>query len=115
MGLKPQDIAELAKMADAGTISATAAATILAEMVETGKSPQAIAQEKNLIQKSDAGELEAIVDEVLAANAQAVADVKEGGKKSGKARAFLMGQVIQKTKGQANPKIVNELLSKKLA
>jgi aspartyl-tRNA(Asn)/glutamyl-tRNA(Gln) amidotransferase subunit B len=114
LGLKPQDIAELAKMADAGTISATAAATILAEMVETGKSPQAIAQEKNLIQKSDAGELEAIVDEVLAANPQAIAEIKEGGKKSGKVRAFLMGQVIQKTKGQANPKVVNELLAKKL-
>jgi aspartyl-tRNA(Asn)/glutamyl-tRNA(Gln) amidotransferase subunit B len=114
LGLKPQDVAELAKMADSGTISATAAATILAEMVESSKSPQTIAQEKNLIQKSDAGELEGIVDEVLAANPQAVAEIKEGGKKSGKVRAFLMGQVIQKTKGQANPKVVNELLAKKL-
>jgi aspartyl-tRNA(Asn)/glutamyl-tRNA(Gln) amidotransferase subunit B len=114
LGLKPQDVAELAKMADSGTISATAAATILAEMVESGKTPQAIAQEKNLIQKSDAGELEAIVDEVLAANPQAVIEIKEGGKKSGKVRAFLMGQVIQKTKGQANPKVVNELLAQKL-
>jgi aspartyl-tRNA(Asn)/glutamyl-tRNA(Gln) amidotransferase subunit B len=114
LGLKPQDVAELAKMADSGAISATAAATIFAEVIESGKSPQIIANEKNLIQKSDAGELEAIVDEVLAANAQAVADVKEGGKKSGKARAFLMGQVIQKTKGRANPKIVNDLLSQKL-
>jgi aspartyl-tRNA(Asn)/glutamyl-tRNA(Gln) amidotransferase subunit B len=114
LGLEPEAVAELAKMADAGTVSATAASTILQAMVETGKGPDTLARELNLIQKSDAGELEGIVDEVLAANPGAVADVTGGGKKSQKARGFLLGQVMQKTKGQANPKIVSELLNRKL-
>ncbi|MCH5374801.1 MAG: Asp-tRNA(Asn)/Glu-tRNA(Gln) amidotransferase GatCAB subunit B, partial [Planctomycetes bacterium] len=62
-----------------------------------------------------AGELEGIVDQVLAENAQAVQDVVTGGKKSKKARGFLLGQVIQKTKGQANPKVVSEILQRKLS
>jgi aspartyl-tRNA(Asn)/glutamyl-tRNA(Gln) amidotransferase subunit B len=101
-------------MADAGAVSATAASTILQAMTETGKTPEILAEELNLTQKSDAGELEGIVDQVLAENAQAVEDVVGGGKKSKKARGFLLGQVIQKTKGQANPKVVSEILERKL-
>ena len=114
LGPSTQAVAELAKMIDDGTVNATAAGAIFAEMVATGKKPAALADELNLVQKSDAGELEAIVDEVLAANAEAVADVRSGGKKAGKARGFLMGQVMQRTKGQANPKVVSEILGKKL-
>jgi aspartyl-tRNA(Asn)/glutamyl-tRNA(Gln) amidotransferase subunit B len=114
LGIKPADVAALAKMADAGAVSATAASTILQAMVETGKTPDQLAAELNLVQKSDAGELEAVVDHVLAENAEAVRDVVEGGKKSKKAKGFLMGQVIQKTKGQANPKVVSEILERKL-
>jgi aspartyl-tRNA(Asn)/glutamyl-tRNA(Gln) amidotransferase subunit B len=84
-------------------------------MVKTGKEPQVLAQELNLIQKSDVGELEQIVKQVLADNPKAVEDVKSGGKKSKKAQSFLLGQVMQKTKGRANPKIVSEILSKKLS
>ncbi|HEC02652.1 MAG TPA: Asp-tRNA(Asn)/Glu-tRNA(Gln) amidotransferase GatCAB subunit B, partial [Phycisphaerales bacterium] len=65
-------------------------------------------------QKSDAGELDAVVEQVLADNPQAVADVTAGGKKSKKARGFLLGQVMQKTKGSANPKVVSEILAGKL-
>ncbi len=115
LGPKAADIAQLAQMAQTSEISATAANTILEEMVNTGKGPRELAEQLNLIQKSDAGELEAIVDEVLKNNSQAVADFKEGGKKSGKARGFLLGQVMQKTKGTANPKIAGEILDKKLA
>jgi len=114
LGLAPESVAELAGMIDAGTISASAGNAILQAMVETGKKPDVLAQELNLIQRSDAGELEAIVDQVLAANAAAVADVTSGGKKSQKARGFLLGQVMQKTKGQANPKVVAEILDRKL-
>ena len=114
LGIKPADVTALAKMADAGTVSATAASTILQAMVETGKAPDRLAEELNLVQKSDAGELEGIVDQVLAENAEAVKDVVEGGKKSQKARGFLMGQVIRKTKGQGNPKVVSEILERKL-
>ncbi len=114
LGLTSDGVAELARMVDTGTISASAGNTILAAMVETGKKPDVLAQELNLIQKSDAGELERILDQVLAENAAAVAEITTGGKKAQKSRGFLMGQVMQKTQGQANPKIVSELLSKKL-
>ena len=114
VGLAAENVAELAKMIDAGTVSATAGNTVMEEMAKTGKKPEIIAEELNLIQKSDAGELETIVDEVLAENPKAVDDVKSGGKKSKKAQGFLLGQVIQKTKGRANPKVVSEILAKKL-
>jgi aspartyl-tRNA(Asn)/glutamyl-tRNA(Gln) amidotransferase subunit B len=114
LGIEPEGLAELARMVETGETSATASTTIFEEMVKSGKRPQIIAKELNLIQKSDAGELEIIVDEVLAENPKAVEDVKSGGKKSKKARGFLLGQVIQKTKGQANPKVVSELLDKRL-
>jgi aspartyl-tRNA(Asn)/glutamyl-tRNA(Gln) amidotransferase subunit B len=115
LGLAPDGVAALAGMIDAGTVSASAGNTILQAMVETGKKPDGLARELNLLQKSDAGELEAIVDGVLAAHAAAVADVTAGGKKSQKARGFLLGQVMQRTKGQANPKVVAEILDKKLS
>jgi aspartyl-tRNA(Asn)/glutamyl-tRNA(Gln) amidotransferase subunit B len=115
LGVKPDALAQLAKMVEAGTVSATASNTIFEEMVKTGKEPEIIAKDLNLTQKSDAGELEKIVEQVLSENPKAVDDVKSGGKKSKKAMSFLLGQVIQKTKGQANPKIVSEILSKKLS
>jgi aspartyl-tRNA(Asn)/glutamyl-tRNA(Gln) amidotransferase subunit B len=101
-------------MVEAGDLSATASVTIFEQMVSSGKDGRQLAEELNLMQKSDAGELEAIVEQVLAENAKAVEDAKSGGKKSGKARGFLLGQVMQKTKGQANPKVVSEILGRKL-
>jgi aspartyl-tRNA(Asn)/glutamyl-tRNA(Gln) amidotransferase subunit B len=115
LGLAPDAVAALAGMIDQGAISASAGNTILQAMAETGKQPEVLAQELNLLQKSDAGELEGIVDQVLAENAAAVAEVTAGGKKSQKARGFLMGQIMQKTKGQANPKVVAEILNRKLS
>ena len=114
LGLTAQGVARLAGMVETDTISAGSSATIFEAMVETGKEPEALAEEMHLIQKSDAGELEAIVEAVLSENPGAVADVTGGGKKSKKARGFLLGQVMQKTKGQANPKVVSEILAKKL-
>ncbi len=114
LGVKPQDVAELAKMIEEGRVSASASVTIFEKMVETAKPPGQIAEEFNLIQKSDAGELEKVVEQVLKDNPQAVNDVKSGGKKSKKAKSFLLGQVMQKTGGRANPKVVSEILAKKL-
>jgi aspartyl-tRNA(Asn)/glutamyl-tRNA(Gln) amidotransferase subunit B len=115
LGIPVGHIAELCKMVVMGVASATAATTITTIMsASPDKAPQIIAQEHNLIQKSDAGELESIVEKVLAENPQAVGDVTGGGKKSKKARNFLLGRVMQKTKGQANPKVVSEILAKKL-
>ena len=114
LGVTAESLAKLAKMVDDGDVSATASVAIFEEMVKTRKSPEMIAEELNLLQKNDAGEIESLVDEVIAANEKAVADIKEGGKKSKKAIGFLMGQVMQKSKGQANPKVVSEILNKKL-
>jgi aspartyl-tRNA(Asn)/glutamyl-tRNA(Gln) amidotransferase subunit B len=114
LGIKPQDVAKLAEMGQDGRVSATASATIFEKMVETGRPPAQIAEEFNLVQKSDAAELEKIVEQVLKGNPQAVEDVTSGGKKSKKARGFLLGQVMQKTGGRANPKVVSEILEKKL-
>lgn len=115
LGISPQKLAELAKMVKAGRISATAAAAIFKKMTQSESSPQQIAESLNLLQKSDAGELEKIVDEVIAANPQAVEDAKSGDKKSKKALGFLMGQVMQKTKGTANPQVVAKVLNLKLS
>jgi aspartyl-tRNA(Asn)/glutamyl-tRNA(Gln) amidotransferase subunit B len=114
LGISAQSVARLVMMVEAETISAGSSAAIFEAMVETGKEPEVLAEELNLVQKSDAGELASIVERVLADNPNAVRDVKSGGKKSKKARGFLMGQVMQKTKGQANPKVVSEILAGKL-
>ncbi len=114
LGLRPQSLAQLTGMIEGGIIGAGSSGTIFEAMVQTGKGPEVLAEELNLIQKSDADELETIVDQVLAENPQAVEDVTSGGKKSKRARGFLLGQVMQKTKGQANPKVVSEILAKKL-
>ncbi len=114
LGIEPGRLAELVKMTAAGQISATAAVTIFVEMMNSKEAPEQIAARLNLVQKSDAGELEKIVDEVLATNAQAVADAKSDGKKSKKSVGFLMGQVMQKTKGTANPQVVAKILDEKL-
>ena len=114
LGVMPQSVARLAEMIEAGQISASSSVPVFEAMVQTGKEPEVLAQELNLVQKSDTGELEKVVDQVLADNPDAVKDVISGGKKSQKAKGFLLGQVMQKTKGQANPKIASEILARKL-
>ena len=115
LGIGAEQLAQLAKMVDAGDISATAATMIFEEMAANGGDAKQIAEAKNLIQESDSGELEALVDAVLAENAEAFEDAKSNPKKAKKAMGFLMGQVIQKSNGQANPKIVSQILNKKLS
>jgi aspartyl-tRNA(Asn)/glutamyl-tRNA(Gln) amidotransferase subunit B len=115
LGISPEQVAEQTQMIMRGDISSTAASTISSLIVDSPElRPGQIAERRNLIQKSDAAELEKIVEQVLSENAAAVEDVKSGGKKSGKARGFLLGQVMQKTKGRANPKVVSEILGKRL-
>ncbi len=80
-------------------------------MVETGEDALAIIERKGLRQISDTGELDAIVEKVLAENLSAVDDFKSGKKQ---AVGFLVGQIMRETKGKANPKVVNKLLAEKL-
>jgi len=115
LGVSPEMLAELAKMVEASEVSATASFTIFEEMTRSKDGPRETAEKLNLIQKSDAGEIEAIVDQVIADNPKAVEEAKSGSKKAKKSAGFLMGQVMQKSKGQANPQIVSQILNKKLA
>ena len=114
IGLAAGPLAELAKMLDGGQINATAAAKIFDKMVQSGTAPQAIAEAEGLLAVKDAGRIETWVDEAIAENAQAAADATSQGKKQKKAFGFLMGQVMQKSKGAAAPPEVQRLLREKL-
>jgi aspartyl-tRNA(Asn)/glutamyl-tRNA(Gln) amidotransferase subunit B len=80
-------------------------------MFETGKDPKALVEEKGLVQISDTGELETIIQEILDANPGPVEDYRAGKKQ---AKGFLVGQSMKATKGKANPKVVQEILGKLL-
>jgi aspartyl-tRNA(Asn)/glutamyl-tRNA(Gln) amidotransferase subunit B len=99
-------------LVEKGTISGKIAKTVMEEMTRTGKPPEAIIQEQGLVQISDTGEIEALVQKVIDDNPQPVAQYKAG--KTG-LFGFLVGQVMKATQGRANPQAVNELLRKKLA
>ncbi len=107
----PKHLADLLHLIDQGTISGKIGKAILAEVFTTGRSPEEIVEEKGLRQVSDAGELEAIVQEVLSRHPGEVEKYRAG---KTKVMGFFVGQVMRETKGKANPKLVNELLLKKL-
>lgn len=104
-------LAELIKMIDSKEISGKMAKDVFLEMWKTGKPAKDIVKSKGMAQISDSGAIEKIVDEVLAQNAQAVADYR-GGKQ--KLFGFFVGQVMKASKGQANPELVNQVLQTKL-
>ena len=129
--VKPEDFAKLIQRIDDGTISNNGAKQVLEELwptnvtvaltgvfatasvgtVQAVTTVDAIIEAKGLKQMSDSGELEKIIDDVLAANAKNVEEVKAG---NAKAMNALVGQAMKATKGKANPAQVNELLKKKL-
>ena len=110
--VSPEQLAELLKLIDAGTISGKIAKEVFDEMFASGRPAAEIVKEKGLEQISDTSELEAICQKVIAANAKAVEDYKAGKEKSFGA---LVGGVMKETRGRANPALVNELLKKQLA
>jgi len=99
------------EMIESGEISGKMAKEIFTEMFASGKSPADLAKELGVSQISDTGELSKIIEEVLTKNEKSVNDYKAGKQQ---AFGFLVGQVMAATKGQANPKVVNELLKGKL-
>ncbi|MFH1460298.1 MAG: Asp-tRNA(Asn)/Glu-tRNA(Gln) amidotransferase subunit GatB, partial [Candidatus Omnitrophota bacterium] len=99
------------KLIDDNIISGKIAKQILTQMITTGKDADTIIKENNLNQISDSLELETILDKIIQANPRVVEDVKSG---KDKARMFFVGEVMKKTKGKANPQLVNEILDKKL-
>jgi aspartyl-tRNA(Asn)/glutamyl-tRNA(Gln) amidotransferase subunit B len=104
-------LAEMLKLIDNKTISGKIAKTVFEEMYTTGKTPLDIVKEKGLVQITDEGQLEEIIDKVIADNPGPLAQYR-GGKT--KTFGFFVGQVMKATKGKANPQLVNELLKKKL-
>ncbi|MFA4814567.1 MAG: Asp-tRNA(Asn)/Glu-tRNA(Gln) amidotransferase subunit GatB [Candidatus Gracilibacteria bacterium] len=108
-----EQLAELIKLVDEGTISNNVAkSTVFDEMMKTGKNPKQIVEAQGLTQKSDVSEIEKWCKAAIEANPQAAADVKAG---TMKALGSLVGLVMKESKGQANPKMVNEVLLKLLS
>ena len=95
-----------------GTISGRIAKDVFAEMVEAGKAPRAIVEEKGWVQVTDTGAIETAIDAVLVANADKVAEFRSG---KDKLFGFFVGQVMKATQGKANPALLNDLLRQKLA
>ena len=104
-------VGELVALLEAGTISGKIAKDVFAELVKDGGSPKAIVQKRGIEQISDTGAVEAAVDATLAENAPMVARYRAG---NANLLGALVGLVIKKTGGKANPKLVNEALRQKL-
>ncbi|HET8884340.1 MAG TPA: Asp-tRNA(Asn)/Glu-tRNA(Gln) amidotransferase subunit GatB [Candidatus Saccharimonadales bacterium] len=112
----PQRLVELSQMVADNKLSSTGAKEIFLDLfdeVYTDKSPEEIAESKNLLQVSDESAIAAIVDEVLAdpASAKAVADIKAG---NDKVIGFLVGQIMKKSQGKANPALAQKLIRERL-
>jgi aspartyl-tRNA(Asn)/glutamyl-tRNA(Gln) amidotransferase subunit B len=107
---KKNGLVKLAHMVNNRELSSTSAKSLLTNVIE-GKDPEELAKENNLLQVSDEGAIEKIVSEVIAENEKAAEDVKKG---EMKAIGFLVGQVMAKSKGQANPGLAQQIIKKQL-
>ncbi len=108
----PERLADLLKLIDDGTISGKMAKTVFEDMYQIGKPPAEIVKAKSLMQITDESALLKMVEDVIAANPGQAADYKNG---KDKLIGFFVGQVMQASKGQANPALVNKLLKEKLS
>jgi aspartyl-tRNA(Asn)/glutamyl-tRNA(Gln) amidotransferase subunit B len=109
--VKPENLGELINLILNGTISGKIAKEVFPLLMKEKKSPVQIVKEKNLIQISDTSAIEKIIEEILSKNSGQVTEYAEGKEK---VFGFFVGQVMKESKGKANPKIVNEMLRKKL-
>ena len=110
--MTPDALRSLVEMSAKGTINGPTLKELLPEIFEKGGDPAAIVKERGLGAVSDAGALEAFVDQAIAANPNVVADYKAGKKA---AAGFFVGQVMKLSKGKADPKMVGPMVAKKLA
>ncbi len=107
----PQDLADLLALIDEGKISQNVGKKVFRSMFEQGDKPADIVKREGLVQISDEGALEKMVEEVLDANPQSIEDFKNG---KSRALGFLVGQVMKHSKGKANPQMVNAMIAEKL-
>jgi aspartyl-tRNA(Asn)/glutamyl-tRNA(Gln) amidotransferase subunit B len=105
------NLAALLELIDAGAISGKIAKTVFDEMAQTGKAAKQIVEDKGLIQISDTDAIDAVISQIIAGNPKEVEAYRNG---KTKLIGFFVGKVMQATKGQANPKLVNEILKKRL-
>ncbi len=109
--IRPPHLAGLLNLVDSGRISGRSAKEVLEEMLRTGRPAEAIVQERGLAQISDEAMLGTVVQEVIAEHPGPVRDVRAG---KDQALTFLVGQVMKKTRGRANPAIANRLIREQL-
>jgi aspartyl-tRNA(Asn)/glutamyl-tRNA(Gln) amidotransferase subunit B len=109
----PEGFIELAAMVEKSELSSTAAKEVFNELLVSDRTPREIAEAKNLLQVSDEGAIAAIVDEVMAdpASAASIADIKAG---KDKAIGYLVGQIMKKSAGKANPALAQKLIRERL-
>ncbi|WP_304937818.1 Asp-tRNA(Asn)/Glu-tRNA(Gln) amidotransferase subunit GatB [Faecalibaculum rodentium] len=111
-GVAPEHLAQLVNLVADGTISGKQAKTVFEDMLSCGKEPAKIVEEKGMKQVTDEGAILALVTEVLDTNPKSIEDYKAG---KDRAIGFLVGQVMKKSRGTANPKRTNELIREELA
>ena len=109
--LTPENFTELLRLLDEGVISSTAAKKVFPEVYATGRSPREIVEEKGLKQESDEAALLEVCKKILEAHPKEVEKYRKGKKN---VIGFFVGQVMRETRGKANPKVVNQLLTKLL-
>jgi aspartyl-tRNA(Asn)/glutamyl-tRNA(Gln) amidotransferase subunit B len=109
--VNPAHLGELVNLIKKGVLSSKLAKKVFVEMVKADKEPKDLVKELGLEQVSDSNELQKMVDETLVENPQSIADFKAG---KDRAVGFLVGQIMKKSRGKANPAMINEMLLKKL-
>ena len=109
--ISAQNLSKLINLIQNGTISGKIAKTVFELMIDGDKDPKKIIEEKNLKQESDPKEIEKIVLEIISKNKDKVEQYKSGKEKL---FGFFVGQVMKLSGGKANPKLVNDILKKKL-
>ncbi len=109
--VKPEQLVETLKLIESGKINVTVGKSVFEKVFRTGQSPSEIVEKEGLVQISDTGELREMIKDIISKNPGPVADYK-GGKK--KALTFFVGQVMKATRGKANPKAVNEIVTEEL-
>lgn len=106
-----EQLAKLVELIDKGTISSAIGKKVIEELFENPKDPEEIIKEKGWIQISDEGAIKQVVEKILEANPQSVADYKAG---KDRALGFLVGQAMKETKGKANPQMLNKMFLEEL-
>ena len=107
----PGQLASLLAMVDKGTISGKIAKTVFTDMLASGADPEQIVKDKGLVQMSDEGELVALIREIIEANPAQAQQYRDG---KTKVIGFFVGQLMQKTRGKANPQLANKLFRQEL-